>query len=404
MRRGEDGSVELDLGRLGGISEGLVVTYQRDGQVVGRSVPRRRSAGDPSLESRVLEARNTIFSQELWHELTREARTLAAYDVRLEGSRLEYKVDKASSVTLELLPLASCPEADDALPENSAAEAISASLHMLLSYAHRCNELTRTRPMPPHVPRSPGQQTYALLRPIIARMTSLRSTRACARRVGRLAQALRAAGFASSFTLRTPDVLSATTDPGAAAPNQPPAAHTLVRNMLQPLEFAVDLDLLPGASLTIRGRTILFPVTATLYHVALAPSSPLLQGHCAPYPDGYPHLGALCDYLNTTVARVLTSHFLADLAAGGPPGGSRWTQSLVGTAICDVDTEALQMHFSVEQQPSHTALVLTAAVTVGRVPHRRVWRWTSSPQALDAEPRPLARVVAAAAAAAELSS
>ncbi|PHH86145.1 hypothetical protein CDD83_10661 [Cordyceps sp. RAO-2017] len=37
MRRSEDGSVELDLGRLGGVSEGLVVTYERGGRVVGRS-------------------------------------------------------------------------------------------------------------------------------------------------------------------------------------------------------------------------------------------------------------------------------------------------------------------------------------------------------------------------------
>lgn len=396
MRRGDDGSVELDLGRLGGISEGLVVTYQRHGQVVGRSVPRRRSGGDPSLESRVLEARNTIFSQELWHELTREARTLAAYDVRLEGSRLTCKVDPASTITVELLPLASCPPAEGDLVDNGTAEAISASLHILLSYAHRYNELIRTRPIPPHVPRSRGQQTYALLRPIIARMKSLLSVRACTQHVGSLAQALRAAGFASSFILRTPQVLSTTEPDAAAAANEPPAAQTLVRNMLQPLEFTVEFDMLPGASLTIRGRTILFPVTTTFYHVFLPPSPSLLQGLSAPYPDGYPDLRGLFDYLYTTVARTLPRHFLADLDKA--PGAERWTQSVVGTSIRDVETETLEVHFSVRQQGPRTALVLTSTVAVDRAPHQRRWQWVSSDgDDMDedgSERRPLAEVVA----------
>ena len=48
----------------------------------------------------------------------REARTLAAYDVRLQGSRLTCKIEESSKISIELLPLEACPPPDDALPEN----------------------------------------------------------------------------------------------------------------------------------------------------------------------------------------------------------------------------------------------------------------------------------------------
>lgn len=370
MRRSDDGSVELDLGRLGGVSEGLVVTYEKDGKVVGRSVPRRRTGDDPSLESRVLEARNTIFSQELWHELTRESRTLAAYGVRLEGSRLTCKIDQSSTIAVELLPLTSCPEPDDTMPESSTAEMMSASLHLLLGYAHRYNELMRTRPIPPHVSRSRGQQTYALLRPIIARMTSILSIQSCTRYVGDLTKALQKAGVAASFTLHTPQ-LSAV-EASASGPNQPSGAQTLVRNMLQPLEFTVKLVILPEFSLTIRGRTFLFPVTATYYHVLLPPSSPL-QASGAPYADGYSDLRGLSDYLRTAVARSLTSHYLAKLSE--MPAKTEWTPSVLGTSLRDPDEENVEIHFTVqEQQDATPALVLSSTAMASR---QRTWKWAS---------------------------
>ncbi|KAG8420665.1 RNA polymerase II mediator complex subunit [Metarhizium acridum] len=275
MRRGDSGSVELDLGRLGGVSEGLVVTYEKDGQVVGRSVPRRRAHDDTSLESRVLEARNTIFSQELWHELTREARTLAAYGVRPEGSTLTCSVDDSSKIILELLPLNSCPVADDSLPDNAIAEAIFISLHVLLSYAHRYNELMRIRPIPPHISRSRGQQAYALLRPVVTCMASSRSILSCTTYIGSITKALQKSGLPASFTLRTTHFSVA--DPSSQGPNQLAAAQSLIRNILQTIEFNIAFTILPNASLTIRGRTFLFPVTTTFYQVALPPSS-TLQG------------------------------------------------------------------------------------------------------------------------------
>ncbi|KAL3965048.1 hypothetical protein ACCO45_002052 [Purpureocillium lilacinum] len=344
----------------------LVVTYEKDGKLVGRSVPWRRSPDDPSLESRVLEARNTIFSQELWHELTREARTLAAYDVRLQGSRLTCKIEESSKISIELLPLEACPPPDDALPENGTTEMMLLSLHLLLSYAHR------PVPYPPHVSRARGQQTYTLLRPIIARMKSILSIRACTEYVGGLVGALQKAGLPSSFTLRTPQ-LSAV-EPGASGPNQQSGAQTLVRNMLQPLEFTVEVVILGGTSFTIRGRTFLFPFTATYYHVLLPPSSPL-QAMAAPFADGYSELRTLSEYIHTAVARALATDYLAKLAASSTD--VEWALDIVGTTIQDVVGNHSGLHLGVRDVDAKPTVVLTSVAAGERSGNagQKAWTW-----------------------------
>ncbi|KAK2673340.1 Mediator complex, subunit Med17 [Fusarium oxysporum f. sp. vasinfectum] len=274
MRRGNGGAVQLDCGRLGGVSERVVVTYERDGQVTGRSALPAETAADAPLEERVLEARNTIFSQELWHELTREARTLAAYDVKPYDSRLICDIDPASKsrVILELVPLGPQASSDDDLPDNQIAETISLALHTLLSYAHRQNELTRTRPIPPHIPRSRGQQTHALLRPIIARLMHLHNVQVVTKHVGVLVQSLQRAGFPSRFVLHTAPISLTDSDPANQGPNQLASSQIMIRNMLQPIEFNIKLTILPNVSFTVRGRTFLMPVTATYYYVITPPT------------------------------------------------------------------------------------------------------------------------------------
>ncbi|OAA55489.1 Mediator complex, subunit Med17 [Cordyceps fumosorosea ARSEF 2679] len=338
LRRGdEDGAARLDISRLGGTQERLVVTYERGGKVVGRAAPRELTDAygddedeEQDLETRVLGARNTIFAQELWHELTREARSLAAYDVRAEGEkRLVCAVagdddGDDARIVVELLPVSACqsPEApDEPLPEDVTAQAISLALHILLTYAHRCGEMLRTRPFPPHVPRARGQQqmVHTLLRPVVARLTYARAATSCTRLVGSLVRTLRSAGLSSaSFTLRTPQpTLAAELPPGT------PAAVALVRAMLQPTDFALEVALLPGVDFAVRGRTYLVPVTATYYHV-LAPADATIHALCAPYADGYPDVAALADYLGTLAGRALAAHHMARLGGGtagldGPP-------------------------------------------------------------------------------------
>ncbi|KAH6887983.1 subunit 17 of mediator complex-domain-containing protein [Thelonectria olida] len=378
MRRGEDGAVQLDCGRLGGVSERLVIVYERDGKITGRSALPAHTTDDAPLEARVLEARNTIFSQELWHELTREARTLAAYDVKPVGSRLLCAVDPTSNVSIELVPLGSEPF-DEPLPDNKTAESISLALHVLLSYAHRHNELMRTRPMPPHIPRHRGQQTHALLRPIVARIVHTRSIRACVERIGALVQALQRAGLPSSFILKTPpSMLVDGHDAASRGPNQPSISLTLIRNMLQPIDFHTKVTLLPDIFFTVRGRTFLFPVTDTYYNVLLPAGSPLAS-LCPPYKDGYPDLKALTDFIHTAAARVLAEHFLPMLPS--PPPGDEWVKSVGGNSIRHLDSDDLELTFDVVDRNDAPCLIVTKESNSNGKPDDARWVWSADPRA-----------------------
>jgi mediator of RNA polymerase II transcription subunit 17 len=344
-----------------------VVTYEKDGQITGRSSLPAETADDAPLEQRVLEARNTIFSQELWHELTREARTLAAYDVKLDGPRLICDIDPASKsrIILELVPLSFQASSDETLPDSHTAETISLALHILLGYAHRQNELTRTRPMPPHIPRSRGQQTHALLRPIIARLMHLHNVRLVTKHIGALVQSLKRAGLPSRFVLHTATTSLSDSDPANQGPNQLASSQTMIRNMLQPIEFNIKLTILPNTTFTVRGRTFHFPVTATYYYVITPPNSPL-SSICAPYRDGYPDPDALADYLGTATTRLLVEHYLSNLS-------SPWIKSIQGNSIRNLENEEFELSFAITETPA--LQVRSTALADGKT-MRQEWTWS----------------------------
>ncbi|KAL2689725.1 hypothetical protein Neosp_003785 [[Neocosmospora] mangrovei] len=365
MRRGDDGAVQLDCGRLGGVSERLVVTLEKDGKVTGRSALPAQTTDDAPLEARVLEARNTIFSQELWYEIRREARNLAAYDVKPDGSRLTCELDPASKskLTIELVPLGSQSSLDESLPDNHMAEMAAISLHILLTNAHRNAELFRTRPMPPHIPRTRGQNIHTLVRPVIAYFMHYRHLINATTYIGRIVQSLRQAGLPANFILLTPRV----SDPDLAGLRAPP-----------------ELTLAPGATMDVRGRTFLFPVTATYYQVATPPNS-LIARICAPFREGYPTPDALHDYLSTATARVLTEHFRTLLTSS--PSSTRWVKSIKGDSIRDADKEEFEMRFALTQEPK---LLVTGTSQVEGKTLRQEWEWT--PEAA-AEPASLQEIV-----------
>ncbi|QYT04407.1 Mediator of RNA polymerase II transcription subunit 17 [Trichoderma simmonsii] len=371
MRRGDNGSTDLDFGRLGGVSEALVVTYERDGKMLGRSTTRSASE-DGSLESRVLEARNTIFSQELWHELTKESRSLAAYDVRPEGKKLVCQADDTTKISFELLPLESCPSYDETLPDNGLAEKTSMALHILLSYAHRYNELMRIRPVPPHISRTSRQQSYALLRPVLARTMYLKNIEESMQYVGSLVKALQKAGLPSSVILRTTQ--ASASDPNSRGPNQLSASQTLVRNLLQTQDFTLELTILPEISFIIRARAFSFPVTATYYYILLPPSSPL-PTMCPPWAEGYPSVRTLGDYLRTVVVRVLTNHFVTLLASGAilnDETTATTTENSSNEAAADKNN--IDIHFSMEHEDNdELALSLSSNPPNGT---SNTWKWS----------------------------
>jgi mediator of RNA polymerase II transcription subunit 17, fungi type len=392
MRRRDDGRVQLDLGNLGGGSERLVVSVEKDGKPIGRSALVSPPAHDAPFEAKVLEARNTIFSQELWHELHRESHLLVSYGVRTNGSSITYAPEAADAkISLELATNGKGSTAVDVKTSGAgsdAAETAHLALHLLLSHAHRQNEMARLKPMPPNQPRLRSHNQYHLLRPIIARVLHQRSIENCTKYVGDLTRILRNAGIPSAtFTLTTHLVQPSDALTASSRSQQPnSAAQALIDAMLAPPDYQIEVTLTPDTRLYVRGRTWLLPYTTTQYQIHLQPApdstdpktNPLFTSY-PPFREGYSDLNNLIYYLRLATARAVTDYYLqkvesispsvtsTDSKTGGPVieendnNQLQWAKSIKGTSIRDNALNSTDIRFEVREVNARPQLEVLAS-------------------------------------------
>ncbi|CAN8100347.1 unnamed protein product [Discula destructiva] len=395
MRRGDDGSVNLDCGKMLGESQRVLVTLEKDGQVVGRSSLPNPLPEDAPLDARVLEARNTIFAQELWHEIGREGRLLLAYGVQLEHEAISYTLSEQSRIVFNLQPLEQSldEEHSRSLPEDYRAEALSATLHQSLIYAHRVNNQRRSRRNPKNRIKTETAQPYQLLRPALALIQHEKSIEETARFLSDLTNILRLAGLGTAtFKLIempiSPDFV--------AARRSPPEA--LISTLLRPLECQFELNITPGASLAINCRTALTRFISTGFHVQLRPAAPgrsnslLVSYPPLPSQEGYT-LSDLKYYLQQAVARVLVDSTLG-LAQGIMPrplkededAEPEWDKFISGAALINYSDEIERVDFEVvvpragfpeDVVQQHPELHIHGSWNTGQDrPGRRHWAWT----------------------------
>ncbi|KKA30177.1 hypothetical protein TD95_001159, partial [Thielaviopsis punctulata] len=270
MRRSTEGTARLDLGKLGGVSKRLCVSIEVDGTIVGRSKLAMPIPDDAPLATHVLEARNTVFAQELWHELQMEARSLLSYGVARDNSRIVYQTPTPGrTVILELVDINSnVGFKPEPMAQDDAANAISLTLSLLLTYVHRQSEHLYSQALPPHVSRKRTIDHQDLLRPIIARDLYRKAIAECVQYVGALVKTLRNAGFPEArFTVvasphKVKDMVS-----HVAKLQRIGQTQAYIAALLQPLSFRIQLVVTKNSRLTIVGRTILSPITMTMYTV-----------------------------------------------------------------------------------------------------------------------------------------
>lgn len=162
----------LDKG-LGSSKARLVrVQVRRHDQIVGCStLPRPTSDDVESIEHRILQARDTVFEEELFHELVREARSMATHGVTTRQNLIRIPTSDDHEILIDLVD-----SNDDLLQSNLycsqqdllLADALALSIRILLSYAHRQNLRRRTQAPPPLTPKRRPIPEYHLLRPAVA--------------------------------------------------------------------------------------------------------------------------------------------------------------------------------------------------------------------------------------------
>ncbi|TLS22141.1 uncharacterized protein PpBr36_09783 [Pyricularia pennisetigena] len=272
MRRKADGSVDLAAASVAQ-SQRVRVSILRNRTIVGRSALPNPTPPDAPLEARVLEARNTIFHQELWYEINREARTLLAHNVRLDGSTVVVEMDKNTKAVFSLVTLGEDePVANTGggrSTDDILAETVSSALSLLLSHAHRLNMRMRSQPGPPHLRRSRLGQPYALIKGVMAYLEYENSVGNATRFMSDLTTVLQSAGYThASYTLTEPSIAISSSSARHAS-----SSEALMSSLTTPREFQLELTMTPKARVLVSGTTILYPNLLTSFSVKLLPPS-----------------------------------------------------------------------------------------------------------------------------------
>jgi mediator of RNA polymerase II transcription subunit 17 len=169
-----DGEITLERG-IGTKPTALRVVIRKDGRVVGSSklpvIPRHN---DADLDTRIRYARDSLYDEELNHELIQESRSMAAMGIRLEGSRICFAASSTISpdqlqVSFELIPL----DANHNLGSNvtnqkdNLAESILLAARLLLSQTHRDRLKAKARVPQPLSEKKEEPPVYPILRPLV---------------------------------------------------------------------------------------------------------------------------------------------------------------------------------------------------------------------------------------------
>ncbi|KAK4042473.1 subunit 17 of mediator complex-domain-containing protein [Parachaetomium inaequale] len=420
LRRAEDGSVRLEHGAMGGGSKRVQVRILENGVVVGRSSLPQPLAPDAPLQDRVKESRDTAFAEELWHEINREGRNKLDSVVRVAESTATYDLDATTTVSLQLVTLgdeesttAQHPGTQDAL-----ANSLCIVLGLLLSNAHRANELKRSEP----TVKKGSTPPYSILRPLIAYHKYGESVQQCASSLAALISVLRSAGFASSLTMREPPLAPL---PGSTTP----ASTSLANLLLKPPTVHFDLTITPASRLRILLKPTLLAGAA--YAVSFLPpiqqqqppNSPVnpLAAVCPAGPEDYADTAKLLGYLHDAVPRALAAAYFelaftlptsprgqqpaaaaADPDAGAGDGGqdpdtTLWGMDARGKGIIDLDTGGeYGVHFGLVHDAETGRLELSVqgdyyakaeeeggGVEGARKMHRE-WRWPGTEESVGA--------------------
>jgi len=409
LRRAEDGSIHLELGKTGGDSKRLLVRILKNEKLVGESSLPDPLPSDAPLDDRVREARDSLFYHELWHELNREGRTLLAHGIHLEKDKITYTADSSRTITFQLVSLED-PEARDSVcssEEDYIAQTIALALALLLSNAHRQTQAKRAeksamsgnRPPPP---------PYSLLLPIITYYRHEKSLETCVDFFTSYCNVLQSAGLKSSFTM--------TEQPLHPSPSSATPTEALAATLLNPSDVQFDLTITPDSRLRILTRSCSsFGMRFAVYILPSSrateaggaesksspaatptpPTNPLETVFPPAIPDGwsrtssgapadvqYDTTGQLFRYLHQAVPRALTWHCSMLLAQGdgiGTPIKPTWIVGDDQTSLADDDMEKFDIHFDfpiVGQDPGYPELHVTVDSTVEGKRVHKDWRWT----------------------------
>lgn len=257
LRRAEDGSLILDKGRMPSRSRFVRVRVKRGkrgNEVTTSSKPSTATAGkDQSIEQRILQARDSVFEEELFHELVREARSMATCGVTTRENLIHVPIDD-SEILLDLVDAEedNTESGQNRPPQDGLlADGLAHSIRLLLTFAHRQNLRRRTQVPPPLTAKRRPIPEYQLLRPALVYLQHSSNISWLEQFFGDILNTLRNSGLEvgapSANTFANWKLAQSATVP---------TMEELVGNFLKPAESIFYGKLLsPGGTYTIAVRT-----------------------------------------------------------------------------------------------------------------------------------------------------
>ncbi|KAH9213816.1 subunit 17 of mediator complex-domain-containing protein [Leptodontidium sp. 2 PMI_412] len=362
LKRKSDGTISLDQGLADAEPKTLRVRIEVDGSFTGSSILRKAVPQDSPVEALILQARNTIFSEELWQELNRESRILEP--VKSKDNTLIYQLTDTKTMVLDLVPLEEEPLRFTG-PDDAIAEGIFLALNILLSSAHRLAHRKRTQPPPPIVLEKRTTPPLNLLRPFITRVKHQET-------ISKLRDILRPLHrVLSSLYLDHPPTYTQIPTLWPPQPNLTVAERTVLA-LTERLEVTATLTITPTTTITIKAQTHSQPTVFPQFVLSISPESPL-HITCPP-PTRLDSLPALQEYLYYATSCVLASIFVPSsnhpLETSSPP--LEWTQTTTPSILTKPltsTTKTKQLAFTIRCTPQSSPK--GGARTILRVQ----WEW-----------------------------
>lgn len=318
----EDGGVVLERG-VGTKPKAVRVVVRREGRIVGSSrLPAVYDQEDTGLEARIRAARDSLYDEELQHEMVREARGLLSLGVSMRGNTLSFPAGDERTAELELISL----DEDHSLPDDSLhgsdhlAQAILLTARLLLSHSHRETLIRKSLPPPPMSEKKDTERpVLALLRPILRLLSHNSDISSLNSYLTNLDMVLGNADIETTFrpakvTLPIP------TD------HQSLNAPTLITTLLRPLRSTAIFSI-PGVeatTLTLDFGILTEPIIDT-YTLSLS-------------PDQTFHLSSLPDLFSAT-NEFIAAELVSRLHAAAPVSGATWELDRREGRLVRVDRE-----------------------------------------------------------------
>ncbi|KAF2860323.1 hypothetical protein K470DRAFT_217417 [Piedraia hortae CBS 480.64] len=166
---GKDGNVTLAKG-VGSKPKALRVSIVKNQETVATSRMPSKVDDETTLEDRIRHARDSLFDEELYHELMREGQTVYSLGVRVLSRRiiLPADPDTKTEVKFELLPVDEAFDETTSIEDAAMAQGIATCARLLLSQAHRKRLYKRSQPAKPKSAEKAETLTLIIIQSLLA--------------------------------------------------------------------------------------------------------------------------------------------------------------------------------------------------------------------------------------------